>query len=206
MRFKQAENLEDLDMERLHQLEKSTLVPVAIVYITGLIIFLFINPVIANWFSLMLVLMLLGLQVVIDFNIYRKLKDRLFATTAVISVAGIVSAGSFAIDKSVSSPKLLFSEEYMMEKEEEHYIFYENITDVTMTKDTPNVPYNHYVFGFGNHMNGKFEDREGRYVIALGDKSEESIKVVTDREQYHINAVSPETTEKWYEELKDKVQ
>lgn len=200
-RFTDDDYLKVQDLN-IGSIERIFLYIMLFLYIIALLVHLFINPVWSIWIVALFVSAMLTLSIIVDLKLYTVSHDKSHLVMVGIWTIVIIAVFVFLFIRSINEVDIAFESDGVGVTGQDYMIPYEDINSVDMTAETPDIPFNHIVLGFGGHMHGSFvKDDSAVSVVAVEDQSQEMILIDTGQGPVYVNDEDPETTATWFDEL-----
>ncbi|WP_411843329.1 hypothetical protein [Salinicoccus sp. HZC-1] len=190
-------------------------------FILTVAVYIFIDPVFANWFALFMLLMYFVFGAGLDIMVFKATKDKFIIVRLVIGGLFLFGGVTYFITEGLREPELVMKNNHFVNivydigpssSNEVNYtrdmfFVYESIDDIEMTNETPDIPVINAVHGIGSRLNGVFNKGGRHNRLLIADRTKDKILLTYEEgNKIYINSRSHEETEEWYEALNAKVE
>ncbi len=210
-----------IDSLNIEGKEKSFISVMIFAFILILTVFLFVDPILANWFALATLILYLLFDMRLHMLIFKLGRSRLLIVRMVTACIMVIAALSYFITEGIREPELIFEDDYFMnivydiggsddaeiDLKHDMFFLYERIESMEMISGNPEIPFINTVLGIGNRLSGTLEQEGDMHRLLVADKTEEKILLTfEDGKKVYINSQSPEETKEWYLKLDEKIE
>ncbi len=205
-RFTDDDYLKVQDL-KIGQLERIFLYIMLAIYVSALLVHIFISPILSIWLLGIFFSSILLLSLLVDLKLYTVAYDKSHIIMAVIWLVMIIGIFGFLTMASINESNIAFDEDEFNLSSLDYGIPYDEIESVEMTDSAPEIPYNHLVMGIGGHLHGTFiEGSANVNRLDIEDENQPMILIDTTNMDIYINDKDSGVTESWFEELDSRAE